>query len=58
VKKSKKSISNSSFNKMNKLIDDLNLLRKFNLFSNFCINYREAWLEDNIIFIKQDYCEY
>ena len=43
---------------MIKLIDDFNLLRKFNIFSNFCINYREAWLEDNSLFIKQDYCEF
>jgi serine/threonine protein kinase len=35
----------------------MNLLRKFNIFSAFCVNYREAWLEDNLLLIKQEYCE-
>jgi serine/threonine protein kinase len=43
---------------MNQLIFDLNLLSKYNIYSQFCVRYREAWVEDFHLYIKQDYCKH
>lgn len=57
IKRSKKTVSSTCYQKTCSLIDDMNLLRKFNVFSNFCVNYKEAWQEEGLLIIKQEYCE-
>lgn len=43
---------------MNKLIFDMNLLSKYNVLSNFCLKQREAWMEQNHLFITGEFCKY
>lgn len=43
---------------MNKLIYDMNLLSKYNTLSIFCLKQKEAWMEQNHLFIAGDFCKY
>ncbi len=43
---------------MKNLIIDLNLLIKFNNLSMFVVKYKEAWLEEGLLLIKQEFCKY
>jgi serine/threonine protein kinase len=58
IKKSKKPVGYNVLDRTNQMIFDFNLLSKFNIYSQFCVRYREAWIEDSHLFIKQDYCKY
>lgn len=40
------------------LIIDLNGLTNINYSSNFMVRYKEAWVEEGILFVKQEFCEY
>jgi len=64
VKKSKKHSSLSDFNSIQNLNNDFNL-KKFDIFSEFCVNSKECWLEneshehtllDDHLYISQDFC--
>jgi len=33
-------------------------LAKFNNLSNFVVKYKEAWAEEGILLIKQEFCKY
>lgn len=39
------------------LISDLNLFSKFNCLSHFVTKYIDSWLEEGILYIKQEFCE-
>ena len=50
--------SKSEISIINTLIIDLNLLIKFNNFSIFVVKYKEAWIEEGLLLVKQEYCKY
>ena len=67
VKKSKKHSSLFDFNSTQNFIIDFSLYKDKNIFSNYCVNYKECWLEEEVhahtltenhLFIIQDFCKY
>jgi serine/threonine protein kinase len=58
VKKSRKPVGLNTLERNNQIIFDFNLLNMFNNYSQFCVRYREAWIEDSHLYVMQDYCKY
>jgi hypothetical protein len=67
VKKSKKHSSVYDYNLTKNFIKDFSENKEKSIFSNFCVNYKECWLEEeshnhtlteNHLFISQEYCKY
>jgi serine/threonine protein kinase len=67
VKKSKKHSSVYDFNLTQNFINDFSENKEKSIFSNFCVNYKECWLQEeshdhtlteNHLFITQEFCKY
>jgi len=40
------------------LIIDMSILSNYNNLPNFVVKYKEAWMEEDLLFIKQEFCKY